>query len=78
MIVFTKNVKKFDMLAFKDVDCARIDFSTATNLTRISKKCFKNAKNIHWSEILEKADQSSDAFENAHIIVKEIEQGYGV
>ena len=75
-IVFTKNVKKFDMLAFKGVDCSRIDFSTATNLERIGRKCFKNAKNIHWSEVLEKADQEPDSFENAAIIGKRIDTGY--
>lgn len=70
-IIFTKNVKKFDMLAFKGVDCFRFNFSTATNLERIGKKCFKNAKNIWWSEVLEKAEQENDSFEDASIINKE-------
>ena len=64
------------MLAFKDVDCSRFDFSTAINLERIGKKCFKNAKNVYWSTVLDRADKESDSFENARIIGKENENSY--
>ena len=70
-IIFTKNVKKFDMLAFKGVDCKRFDFSTAINLERIGTKCFKNAKNIQWCGVLERAEQMENSFENAEIIGRE-------
>ena len=69
-VIFTKNVKKFEWLAFKDVNCDRFDFTTAINLCKIGSKCFKNAKNIHWSETLECSDQEPDAFEDAQIIGK--------
>lgn len=70
-VIFTEKVKNFEWLAFKDIDCSRFDFSTAVNLSRIGTKCFKNAKNIHWSETLDCPDQEIDAFEDAQIIGKE-------
>ena len=78
LIIFTKNVQKFEMLAFKDFDCNRIDFSTATNLEKVGKKCFKNAKNIHWTKVLENAEQELDSFEGAIIVGKEINQEFGL
>ena len=69
-IVFTKSVKKFSMLAFKDIDCDRIDFSTAVKLERIATKSFKGAKNIHWSNTLNCPNQEPDSFENAEILYK--------
>lgn len=72
-IVFTKNVKKITQLAFKDVDCDRFDFSTAVNLRRIAAKAFKNAKNVHWCEVLANADQEDNSFEDAHVINKNTE-----
>lgn len=71
VIVFTKNVRKFDMTAFKDVDCSRFDFSTAINLERIGTKCFKGAKNIHWSNTLNCSNREPDSFEDALILDKE-------
>lgn len=72
-IIFTKNVRKIGFLAFKDVDCDRIDFSTAINLCEIGTKAFKNAKNIHWCDVLENANRTSQCFEDAKIIEEVIE-----